>query len=333
MEPKQLRDLILKELPTLMQNDPTLREAVLEISRTRFADKTETENRFDHMMALLERKMEEDRQKWEDHQRQWEDHKKESRRQWEENQKRIEENQQQILALSNAIQQIDQRLEQQMAEDRQRWAENQRKWEENERKWEENQRENERKWEENQRKWEKHERRWEESQRKWEESQRKWEENERKWEKNQQELMKMTSSIQNLGNKYDQTLGALGARWGIHSEVSFRNALAGILKEFEGVEVVHVNDWDEQGVVFGHPDQVELDVIIKNGLLMIGEIKSSLSKSDLYSFERKVRFYEQKYNRQANRLMVISPMVDPNALPVAKKLGMEVYSYVEQVTW
>jgi len=34
--------------------------------------------------------------------------------------------------------------------------------------------------------------------------------------------------------------------------------------------------YDEQGEVFGHPDQIELDIIIKNGLLLICELKSSI---------------------------------------------------------
>ena len=51
----------------------------------------------------------------------------------------------------------------------------------------------------------------------------------------------------------------------------------------------------------------------------------------MHVFEKKVRFYEQKQARQANRMIVISPMVDDNALPLAKKIGIEVYSYAEDV--
>jgi hypothetical protein len=36
--------------------------------------------------------------------------------------------------------------------------------------------------------------------------------------------------------------------------------------------------------VFGRPDQVELDIIIKNGDVILCEIKSSMSKADIYSF-------------------------------------------------
>ena len=136
-----------------------------------------------------------------------------------------------------------------------------------------------------------------------------------------------------LENKrhYESTIGALSARWGIHSEQSFRNALKGILEETFDVEVINVTEFDDEGYVFGKPDQVELDIIIRNGTLIICEIKLSMSKSDMYIFERKVRFYEKKHQRQAAKIIVISPMIDKTALPVAKKLCIEVYSYAYNI--
>jgi len=115
----------------------------------------------------------------------------------------------------------------------------------------------------------------------------------------------------------------------LHSEQSFRNALKGILEEYFDVEVLSVTDYDAEGEVFGRPDQVELDVIIKDGVLILGEIKSSMSKSDMYAFERKVRFYEKRHGRKASRMIVISPMVDDRAREVAENLGIQVYSYAE----
>ena len=119
-------------------------------------------------------------------------------------------------------------------------------------------------------------------------------------------------------------------RWdragGVQSEAAFRNALAGILEENFDVQVLNVSEYDDEGVVFGRPDQVELDVIIKNGLLLICELKSSIDKAGMYSFERKARFYEQRHARKAQRLIVISPMIDTRAQKVAKQLGIETYS-------
>ena len=194
------------------------------------------------------------------------------------------------------------------------------------RKWEEQKKEDKRKWDEQSRKWDEQKQedkhKWDEQNRKWEEQNRKWEEQKqedrRKWEESNRRFDAMTRRI-------DRSISALGARWGIQSERAFRDALAGILVESFGVEVINVNEFDDEGEVFGRPDQIELDVIIKNGLLILCELKSSMSKSDMHSFERKVRFYERRHHRQADRMIVVSPMIDDPARRVGAKLGIELY--------
>ncbi len=47
---------------------------------------------------------------------------------------------------------------------------------------------------------------------------------------------------------------------------------------------------------------------------------------------RKVRFYEKRHQRQVNRMLVISPMVDNRAEQVAAKLEIEIYSDSIEVT-
>ncbi len=142
------------------------------------------------------------------------------------------------------------------------------------------------------------------------------------WEANQVELRWLYEEIMAQAQKRERGIGALGSRWGLQSEKAFRDALAGILERNFGVQVVNVNEYDDQGEVFGRPDQVGLDVIIKNGLLLIGELKPSIDKAGIYSFERKAWFYERRHQRQANRLIVISPMIDARARKVAERLGL-----------
>ena len=165
----------------------------------------------------------------------------------------------------------------------------------------------------------------EEQARKWDEQNSKWDEQNSKWEANQEELRRLHEEIMAQATKFDRSIGALGARWGTQSEKTFRDALAGILEQNFGVQVINVNEYDDQGEVFGRPDQVELDVIIKNGLLLICELKSSIDKAGMYIFERKARFYERRHQRTANRLIVISPMIDARARKVAERLGIETY--------
>ena len=97
------------------------------------------------------------------------------------------------------------------------------------------------------------------------------------------------------------------------------------------MKVERYEDYDHEGTVFDRPEQIELDVIIHNGTLILCEIKSSMSKSDLYSFWRKKNFYEDKHARKASRVMVISTMIDEHARFAAKNLDIEVYGYAEDI--
>jgi len=160
---------------------------------------------------------------------------------------------------------------------------------------------------------------------------RKQEEQARKWDEQHQQNMAAFDELKRHDRRYESTIGALGSRWGLYSEASFRNALKGILEDSFGVQVLNVTDFDETGEVFGRPDQVELDIIIKNGEVIVCEIKSSMSKTDMYGFDRKVTFYQKHHDRPVSRKLVISPMVDDRALPVAQSLDIEVYSYADAV--
>ncbi len=160
---------------------------------------------------------------------------------------------------------------------------------------------------------------------------RKWGDQEKKWEENQKVINDMLDSIKALHKRIDSSIGALGARWGLRSEGAFRNGLRAILEQSFSVKVERYEDYDHDGEVFGRPDQVELDVIIHNGTLILCEIKSSISKSEMYTFWRKKSFYENKHGIEVTRVMVISPMVDDRAMAVAKHLGIEVYGYADDV--
>ncbi|NLQ07780.1 DUF3782 domain-containing protein [Cylindrospermopsis raciborskii LB2897] len=182
----------------------------------------------------------------------------------------------------------------------------------------------------------------EEQARKWDEQNRKFDafqaEQAHKWEENTQRLDRMEAQnsatleeIQKANRRYESAIGAIGSRWGLYSEASFRNGLQAILGQSFGVEVLNLTLYDQEGEVFGRPEQVELDIIIKNGLTIVCELKSSIDKAGMYTFGRKADFYAKNQNRVVNRKIVISPMVDERAIPVAKSLGIEIYSYADVV--
>jgi hypothetical protein len=271
---KEIKEIILTELPGLIRKDPKTREFILQLAQERFADKKKTEDRFETLLKEIEKLRVEGEKKWE-----------EMRRWWNENQKK--------------------------------WEENQRRWEENEKKWEENQR----RWEENQKRLEKMEEEWN----------KKWEENQKKWEENQKVINEILAEIKLLHRKHDTSIGALGARWGFRAERSFRDAIKAILEESFPVRVQRYHAKDEEGLVFGRPDQIELDLIVKNGEVIVAEIKSSISKGDVATFIRKLEFYTKKEGRPVTRKLLISPMIDSSAKELAESAGIEVYGYPEEV--
>ncbi len=157
------------------------------------------------------------------------------------------------------------------------------------------------------------------------ESNKKWDEQNRKWDEQNQQNKDLLIEIREQKEKLDRKIGGLCARWGIGSESAFRSALAGVLTKSFDVEVLNVNEYDDEGEVFGRPDQVELDIIIRNGSLLIFELKSSADRAHLHIFSRKIAFYEKRHQRKADRKILISPFIHPRAAELAPELGIEIY--------
>ena len=138
--------------------------------------------------------------------------------------------------------------------------------------------------------------------------------------------------LDNELKRFHHTVQGLGARWGLMSEEAFRNGLAAILTDELGFRVERYEGYDDSGSVFGQPEQVEMDVIIRNGLVVAIEIKSSVTRGDLALFQRKIAFFEQTENVTVNRRLFISPFVDPNAVGLAARMGIELYTYSLDIT-
>ncbi|VFM96880.1 MAG: hypothetical protein BECKG1743D_GA0114223_100878 [Candidatus Kentron sp. G] len=301
--------------------------------------KQEDRQKREEQARKWEEQKREDRQKWEEQSRKWDEQKREDDRKWDEQKQEDDRKWAEQARKWEEQKQEDRqkreeqarKWEEQKREDRQKWEEQSRKWDEqkreDDRKWDEQKQEDDRKWAEQARKWEEQK---QEDRQKREEQARKWEEQKRedkqKWEESNRRFDEMLEKIMTQATKHERSIGALGSRWGLQSERAFRDALAAILEGSFGVQVINVNEFDDKGEVFGRPDQVEIDVIIKNGLMILCELKSSVSKPDMHLFERKARFYEKRRGRKADRLMVISPMIDDRAREMGEKLGIEMYS-------
>ncbi len=119
-----------------------------------------------------------------------------------------------------------------------------------------------------------------------------------------------------MSDTIDFKIGGLGRRWGIDPEKSFRNGLAEILAG-TGYTVKNFIESDIKGIVFGRPAEIEIDVIIKGERTIVVEIKSSVSKSDVFIFLKKVDFYRQISGKQVDNTLMITPYIDDATRDIA----------------
>jgi hypothetical protein len=125
-------------------------------------------------------------------------------------------------------------------------------------------------------------------------------------------------------------MGRIGKRWGQSVEDSYRDSIRFILRDL-GLQVEGYLKFDDDGEVYGSPAPVEIDVVIKDGLLVLVEIKASTDRGDVAEFYRAIRFYEKQEGVTVDRKVLVSPFVYPRAMELANTFGMEVFTDINEV--
>jgi hypothetical protein len=155
------------------------------------------------------------------------------------------------------------------------------------------------------------------------------------FERHDREIQRLTEEMNKL--REDMTKGfelvnrhisAIGARWGIMAEDAFREGLRGILEKEFGVKVDRWISRDEDGMVYGFSSVIEIDIAIKDGKTTLIEISSSVDKSKVAAFLRKAQLYEKKTGIKPERLIMVTPYADEDAIEAAREVGVEVYTRV-----
>ncbi|MEM0370427.1 MAG: DUF3782 domain-containing protein [Pyrobaculum sp.] len=126
--------------------------------------------------------------------------------------------------------------------------------------------------------------------------------------------------------KLNRKLDALGARWGVFSEETFRRGVAELL-ESVGYVVEKWRHFDVDGYVFGFPSEVELDILVRDGVRIAVEIKSSVERGDLTTLRKKIELYEKTVGK-IDRVYILTYYIhdrQPEKVKEsAKKLGIEI---------
>jgi len=98
-----------------------------------------------------------------------------------------------------------------------------------------------------------------------------------------------------------------------------------IVKQYFGGEVERWITDDEEGIVFGRPSKVEVDLIIKDGEHILVEIKSNIHRSSVSQLWREGLLYRKKKGITP-KLAVISPFIEADAKEEAEFYAISLFT-------
>ena len=154
------------------------------------------------------------------------------------------------------------------------------------------------------------------------------EEAQRRLEERQARLEERMTRVEERLEKLDRTVITIAHRFGALSEQAFREAIKGILENYFGATARRWSAYDSEGLVYGYPSIVEVDVVIKDGVHILVEVKSRADTGDILELARIARLYEAVEGAKP-RLAIVAGYATRRALEAAKKLGVELYTYLD----
>jgi hypothetical protein len=147
-------------------------------------------------------------------------------------------------------------------------------------------------------------------------------------DRHEAELVRLREDMNRGFELIERHISALGARWGLMAEDAFREGLRGLLEKELGFRIERWRAYDNAGIVFGYPSEVEVDIAVSDGKLILIGVSSHVRASDVLQFRRKAELYEKMTGRKPDRLIIVTPYIDEKALEAARQLGVEAYTKV-----
>lgn len=136
-------------------------------------------------------------------------------------------------------------------------------------------------------------------------------------EKTDKRVQRLEDRMETGFKSLSDQIAALGSRWGIYNEGTFRSTIHGILKDMEGIRV-------EEGE-YGNR---QVDVIIRNGEHVMLEITSRMHSKDIGKLYRSADDYRNQTGISP-KLMVATSYVSPRLMQTIMGLErpIEIFSY------
>jgi len=156
-----------------------------------------------------------------------------------------------------------------------------------------------------------------------------------KLEERQQRLeerfIKLEERQQKLEERIEELSRAvvtIGNRFGVLVESAFRSAISGILRRYFGADAKRWTYMDEDGIVYGYKALVEVDVVIKDDIHILIEVKSRADPGDVLELVRIGKLYKEVVGVKP-RLAIVAGYVSKKTYEVAARNNVEIYTYLE----
>ncbi len=140
-----------------------------------------------------------------------------------------------------------------------------------------------------------------------------------------QDLSEEIAWIKEAVKSLMRRLDALCARCGLVDEESFKKSLRSFMEEELGLKFESRSLIDEEGIVYGYPCTVEVDLATDGLGLMVVEITPYAKLSDVAALIRKKELLERREGLKVNRLILVAPQADRRVAEACLKTGVELY--------
>jgi len=159
-------------------------------------------------------------------------------------------------------------------------------------------------------------------------------EHDKRFEIIEKQLLEHGSAIKELVSavtKLASQITSLGNRYGVFTDEALRDAMKYVVEDL--LKSGRVERWiyyDSNGVVYGRPSVVEVDLVIRDGEHVLVEFKASADRGDVAELYRIGQLYERVKGVKP-RLVLVSPAIRRRARELAKELGVELRGVVSEV--
>jgi len=156
------------------------------------------------------------------------------------------------------------------------------------------------------------------------------EERQQRLEERQQRLEERLLRVEEELRETRRVLNTIAHRFGVLTETGFREAMKHVLAEILGVaEVEKLTLRDEEGMVYGYPSEIDVDIVVKNKEHILVEVKSRVDAGDVAILARKASLYEKETGIKP-KAIILGGYITSRAYETGARLGVRVVPYLKE---